>query len=116
MYKRSFCQDRLGTNIGKTQTEQRFIYKTPIREIDLSSESFQFAPVFGSTHDISFAFLGAGKDIIVQSSGNAGELWHLNTRSGQRDWGATDSRAFFSYYGARDVAAASQVSHPMTCR
>jgi hypothetical protein len=49
----------------------------------------------------------------VQSSGNAGELWHLNTRSGQRDWGATDSRAFFSYYGARDVAAASQVSDPI---
>jgi hypothetical protein len=48
------------------------------------------------------------KDIIVQSSGNAGELWHLNTRSGQRDWGATDSRAFFSYFGAGDVAAASQ--------
>jgi hypothetical protein len=48
------------------------------------------------------------KDLIVQSSGNFGELWHLNTRSGQRDWGATDTRAFFSYFGAGDVAAASQ--------
>lgn len=44
----------------------------------------------------------------MQSSGNAGELWHLNTRSGQRDWGATDTRAFFSHFGARDVAAAAQ--------
>ena len=36
------------------------------------------------------------------------QLWHLNTRSGQRDWGATDSKAFFSTYGAGDVAAAAQ--------
>ena len=38
-----------------------------------------------------------GRDALVESSDSRGFLWHLNTRSGQTDWGAIDRRAIQDY-------------------
>ena len=37
------------------------------------------------------------RDVIVQTSQVLPYNWHLNTRAGQTDWAATDSRAFMDY-------------------
>jgi hypothetical protein len=36
-------------------------------------------------------------DALVESSSSGGFNWHLNTRTGQTDWAATDRRAFLDY-------------------
>jgi hypothetical protein len=38
-----------------------------------------------------------GHDALVESSDSSRFLWHLNTRTGQTDWAATDRRAFLDY-------------------
>ena len=37
------------------------------------------------------------RDALVESSSSDGFNWHLNTRTGQSDWAATDRRAFLDF-------------------
>lgn len=46
-------------------------------------------------HQSFFKFLKG--DALVESSDSAGFNWHLNTRTGQTDWAATDRRVFLDY-------------------
>ena len=49
------------------------------------------------THTRARARAQVKRDIIIESSEMHPYDWHLNTRAGQTDWGATDSRAFMDY-------------------
>ena len=45
-------------------------------------------------------------DALVESSSGGGFMWHLNTRTGQTDWAATDRRAYMDYSKNPDMASA----------
>jgi hypothetical protein len=49
------------------------------------------------------------RDAIIQSSEVHPYTWHLNTRAGQSDWAATDSRAFMDYTKAASERAAHRM-------
>lgn len=50
------------------------------------------------------------QDALVESSCGTSScgtfLWHLNTRTGQTDWGGTDRRAFLDYTTGPNMVAA----------
>ena len=46
------------------------------------------------------------REALVESSSGGGFLWHLNTRTGQTDWAATDRRAYMDYSKGPDMLSA----------
>lgn len=52
------------------------------------------------------------RDVLVESSDTHPYNWHLNTRAGQTDWAATDSRAFMDFTKARSERATRDMLMP----
>jgi hypothetical protein len=52
------------------------------------------------------------RDVIVESSDMHPFNWHLNTRAGQTDWAATDSRAFMDFTKATSERATADMMVP----
>ena len=99
--------DEIGANMARAYNSAGF---EMVYFDGLEAHSHTGPRATAQLHQAFFDHLAPGSSALVESSDSAEFLWHLNTRTGQTDWAATDRRAFLDFTKGPNMRSAKCAS------